>query len=119
MNHVTLLMILTSVILSVTAQLFLKSGMGKIIFPDTLISLESLLLILNRYVLLGLFCYGMSMVFWLYVLTKVDVSKAYPFVGLGFIGTMVFAHYLLNEPLTVQKLVGTLLVVLGIIVLAR
>lgn len=119
MSHLTLLMILTSVMLSVAAQLFLKSGMGKLVLPQTLISLESLLLIFNRYVLLGLFCYGMSMVFWLYVLTKVDVSRAYPFVGLGFIGTMVFAHYLLHEPITLQKLVGTLLVVVGIIVLAR
>lgn len=119
MTQLTLLMILTSVALSVSAQLFLKLGMGKLVLPETIISLESLFLVINRYVLMGLFCYAMSMVFWLFVLTRVEVSKAYPFVGLGFIGTMVFAHYFLQEPITVHKLIGTFLVVIGVLVLAR
>jgi len=119
MNYLTLLMILASVILSVAAQLSLKAGMGRLIFPETWISFETAGLVLNRFVLLGLFCYGMSMVFWLYVLTKVEVSRAYPFVGLGFVGTMIFAHYLLDEPITLHKLLGTMLVVAGIIILAR
>lgn len=119
MSYLTLLMILASVLLSVAAQLSLKAGMGRLVFPETLISIESAWLILNRFVLLGLFCYGMSMVFWLYVLTKVEVSRAYPFVGLGFVGTMLFAHLLLHEPITVQKLVGTMLVVSGVVLLAR
>lgn len=119
MSYLTLLMILVSVMLSVAAQLSLKAGMGRLILPDTLLSIESVFLILNRFVLLGLFCYGMSMVFWLYVLTKVEVSRAYPFVGLGFVGTMLFAHLLLHEPITVQKLVGTMLVVSGVVLLAR
>lgn len=119
MNNLTLLTILASVFLSVAAQISLKAGMGRLIFPETLISVESFWLIFNRFVLLGLFCYGMSMVFWLYVLTKVEVSRAYPFVGLGFIGTMLFAHFLLHEPITMQKLIGTLLVVSGVFLLAR
>ena len=119
MSIVTLLMIMTSVLLSVAAQLSLKAGMGRLTLPETLISIESAGLILNRFVLLGLFCYGMSMVFWLYVLTKVEVSRAYPFVGLGFVGTMLFAHFFLHEPITFYKILGTLLVILGIFFLAR
>ncbi|KKL13727.1 hypothetical protein LCGC14_2522880, partial [marine sediment metagenome] len=33
--------------------------------------------------------------------------------------TMVFAHYFLQEPITVHKLIGTFLVVIGVLVLAR
>jgi drug/metabolite transporter (DMT)-like permease len=99
--------------------LSLKAGMGRLIFPETLVSFETAGLVLNRFVILGLFCYGMSMVFWLYVLTKVEVSRAYPFVGLGFVGTMLFAHFLLHEPITLQKLIGTMLVVSGVFLLAR
>ncbi|WP_439503603.1 EamA family transporter [Methylophaga sp.] len=119
MSYLTLLMILASVMLSVAAQLSLKAGMGRLIFPETWISIETAGLVLNRFVILGLFCYGMSMVFWLYVLTKVEVSRAYPFVGLGFVGTMLFAHFLLHEPITIQKLIGTMLVVSGVFLLAR
>jgi hypothetical protein len=58
MSYLTLLMILASVILSVAAQLSLKAGMGRLIFPETLVSFETAGLVLNRFVILGLFCYG-------------------------------------------------------------
>jgi multidrug transporter EmrE-like cation transporter len=119
MNYLTLSFILTSVLLSVLAQISLKFGMTNTELPGKLFSLQTLSILSNKFVFIGLFCYGLSMVFWLYVLTKVEVSRAYPFVGLGFIGTMVFAYYLLNEPLTIQKLFGTLLVSIGIVLLTR
>jgi multidrug transporter EmrE-like cation transporter len=93
--------------------------MNKVVLPDTLFSINTAQIFVNKYIFLGLTCYGASMLFWLYVLTKVDVSRAYPFVGLGFIGTMLFAYYFLNEPITAQKIVGTFLVVSGVVLLAR
>jgi multidrug transporter EmrE-like cation transporter len=73
----------------------------------------------NISVLLGLFAYVASAGVWLFVLSKVDVSKAYPFVGLGFVGTMLFAFWFLNEPLTLSKIVGTSLIVIGVFIVAR
>jgi drug/metabolite transporter (DMT)-like permease len=93
--------------------------MNKVVLPDNWFSINTAQLFFNKYILLGLTCYGLSMLFWLYVLTKVDVSRAYPFVGLGFIGTMLFAYYFLHEPVTVQKLIGTFLVVSGVVLLAK
>jgi multidrug transporter EmrE-like cation transporter len=93
--------------------------MNKVVLPDNLFSINTAQIFVNKYIFLGLTCYGASMLFWLYVLTKVDVSRAYPFVGLGFIGTMLFAYYFLNEPITAQKIVGTFLVVSGVVLLAR
>jgi multidrug transporter EmrE-like cation transporter len=74
---------------------------------------------MNKFVIVGLLFYGLSMVFWLYVLTKVEVSKAYPFVGIGFIGTMLCAYFFLNEPLTTQKVIGTLCIFVGVVLIAR
>lgn len=119
MQFITISAILTSVLLSVLAQIFLKFGMSRLVLPAEWLSWEFINIVINKYVVLGLTCYGMSMVFWLYVLTRVDVSRAYPFVGLGFIGTMLFAHFFLQEPITIQKLAGTLLIVSGVVLLAR
>lgn len=119
MQFITISAILTSVLLSVLAQIFLKFGMSRLTLPAEWFSWDFINLVINKYVILGLTCYGMSMVFWLYVLTRVDVSRAYPFVGLGFIGTMLFAHFFLQEPITIQKLAGTLLIVSGVVLLAR
>ncbi len=119
MNYLIVSTILVSVLLSVLAQIFLKHAMSNVALPESWLSVNAVQLFVNKYLLLGLSCYGLSMMFWLYVLTKVEVSRAYPFVGLGFIGTMLFAYYFLNEPITLQKLMGTLLVVAGVILIAK
>ena len=51
---------------------------------------------------------------WLFVLAKLQVSVAYAFVALGFLLTMILGCVFLGEPLTLRKLTGTGLVVLGI-----
>jgi multidrug transporter EmrE-like cation transporter len=73
----------------------------------------------NISVLGGLAAYVSSAGIWLLVLSKIDVSKAYPFVGIGFIGTMMFAHWFLNEPLTLTKVLGTSLVLLGVLLISQ
>ncbi len=122
MNLLSLTLIILSVALSVIAQILLKYGMSNPDIHDSFsTSLRSGLLsvITNLFVILGLTTYVSSAVIWLGVLSKVDVSKAYPFVGLGFIGTMIFAYILLNEPLTLTKIAGTLMIVLGVLLISR
>lgn len=119
MAAITLLSILISILFSVCAQILLKHGMSKVVIDDNEWLSVSYSVATNSFVILGLVCYGLSMVVWLYVLSKVEVSKAYPFVGLGFIGTMVFANYFLSEPITVPKLFGTLMIVAGVFLIAK
>ncbi|WP_232788102.1 EamA family transporter [Paraglaciecola sp. MB-3u-78] len=75
-------------------------------------------IVTNISVISGLSAYVASVGFWLIVLSRMDVSKAYPFVGLGFILTMLFAYVFLNEPITLMKLVGTSFVFIGIILVS-
>jgi multidrug transporter EmrE-like cation transporter len=122
LNILTTSFILLSVTLSVTAQILLKHGMSSAAVQSGLKSTlyESVWVIFtNISVLLGLFAYVASAGVWLFVLSKVDVSKAYPFVGLGFVGTMLFAYWFLNEPLTLAKIVGTSLIVIGVFIVSR
>ena len=56
---------------------------------------------------------------WLVVLNRVAVSFAYPFVGLGFVLTAFLAWALLGEGLTAYRALGTLLVTLGVVLIAR
>ncbi|MCG8566476.1 MAG: EamA family transporter [Desulfobacterales bacterium] len=122
MSSLTVSFILTSISLSVGAQILFKCGMSapKI---QTALNTENLSalwpIIGNPYIWGGLTAYALSATLWLLVLSKVEVSQAYPFVGLGFIGTMVFGNIVLNEPITGGKFVGTLLVVTGVILISR
>ena len=122
MSYLTLLFILVSVSLSVFAQLLLKIGMSNSTVQASLsssITATIMAIFTNMSVLLGVLAYVSSGGIWLLVLSRTDVSKAYPFVGLGFIGTMMFAYWFLNEPLTPSKVIGTFVIFVGVLLISR
>ncbi|HKJ63703.1 MAG TPA: EamA family transporter [Hyphomicrobiales bacterium] len=63
--------------------------------------------------------YGSSVAVWLWILSKVDLSLAYPFVGVSFIVVMLFGAFLLNETITPLRMIGTILIAAGCIFVAR
>lgn len=109
--------------MSAVAQIFLKAGMSSITVQRALaeeLSLRSLMLVCtNAAVLLGLLVYFGSALVWLIVLSKVEVSVAYPFVALGFLLTALMGHFLFGEELTSSRIVGIILVCTGVAILAR
>lgn len=116
----TIGIIVLSVLLNACAQLLLSVGLkGKVMF-DSEQPLKSVVdLALNPGVVLALLVYGLSIILWMWVLSKTDVSLAYPFLGLGFAFVAVISFFFLGEPLGVQKSIGIVTVALGIILLAR
>jgi multidrug transporter EmrE-like cation transporter len=117
-------LILFSVGLSAIAQITLKFGMsgGSIaeVLQRNASLVEAFLTILSDVrVLAGLALYGLGALIWLLVLARVDVSAAYPFVGLGFVLTALLGHILLGEPLSAQRLLGTMLVICGVFLVGR
>ncbi len=111
-----------TVCLSALAQVALKAGVSGHDVRESLSTgaLSGVLAgLANPYVLLGLTLYGLSALLWLYVLARLDVSVAYPFVGLGFIVTMFLGFVLLHEPVGAARIIGTLLVATGVALIAR
>lgn len=124
MSITNLALVFLSVFLSTSAQLILKIGANKIgeIEPATTKGLSLLshaLIYLNFYVILGLAIYVVSAATWIFVLTKVDISVAYPMISLGFIMTLFFGVLLFDESISVSKVSGTLLIILGCLLVAR
>jgi multidrug transporter EmrE-like cation transporter len=111
-------MILVSVGCTTMAQISLKHGMSVESVQTALTGggLVQVVLAVTKSptVWLGLFLYGFSAVVWLFVLAKLQVSVAYAFVALGFVLTMLLGCVVLGEPMTLRKLAGTALVMLGI-----
>lgn len=118
-----ILFIISSVSLSAFAQIVLKMGMSNPKVQNDLIIAGSLfeklfIALTNVYVVAGISMYLLSMILWLVVLSKIDVSVAYPFVGLGFIITMVLGFLLLNEQISAMRVMGTILVVCGVLMVS-
>ena len=60
--------------------------------------------------------YAALTLLWTWILSKVPLSRAYPFVALAFVVTPVLAHSLLGERISVGLIVGTGLVMVGLMV---
>jgi multidrug transporter EmrE-like cation transporter len=117
MNLRQLLLILGSVGLSALAQVLFKSGMARLPPASSTLGLVSQL-ITSPAVVGGFVAYGVSACAWLFVLQKTDLSVAYPFVSLGFVLTMLAGWYLFAEPVGILRIVGTLLICAGVLVVA-
>lgn len=122
MNLQLILFILLSVALSSGSQIILKKGM---IAPTMQKSLQSgdaltilLTVITSPLVIGGLFCFGLSAVVWLFVLSKVPLSSAYPFVALGIGVTVIAGLTLFGETVSPGTAIGVGLIVLGILFVA-
>jgi multidrug transporter EmrE-like cation transporter len=73
-------------------------------------------LLINPWIVLALAAALAAAVSWMAAMTRLELSHAYPFMSLAFILVLVFSALLFNEPVTVPKIVGLLLISVGIIV---
>lgn len=73
----------------------------------------------NPYVLFGLFAYTLAAGTWIAVLSRVDVSFAYPMLSLGYVAILILSGLFLNESMTFIRISGTVLIVAGIVLIFR
>jgi len=115
-------LILVAIILNTLAQLGLKTGMRMIGYFD--FSKENFWpiafqLIRNPYIVGSTFVYVLSMVTWLMVLSRAEVSFAYPLTSLGYILTAVAGYFFLQEDLSLTRFIGIVVIILGVYLVAR
>jgi undecaprenyl phosphate-alpha-L-ara4N flippase subunit ArnF len=65
----------------------------------------------------GLACYGLSMLSWMFALTKYELSFAYPFLGITYILVYLGAVFwpLIGEQLSWQRSTGIALILTGVV----
>jgi multidrug transporter EmrE-like cation transporter len=54
----------------------------------------------------------------LFVLSKIPLSSAYPFVALGIAITVVAGRFIFGEPISLFKLIGVCVILIGITTVA-
>ena len=112
--------IISSVLLNALAQILLKAGMkqfGNIELKNNIIN-TSVSIVLNPYIITGFISYGVSIILWLWVLSKVDVSLAYPFQALGYIVVTILAWLIFQEDITLTRIIALMFISIGLIILA-
>ena len=115
----SLSLILVSVTLSALAQIAFKFGVSSEPRQWTQAAYGPLAKLLTPGVLFGLACYAIGTLLWLTALGRVELSQAYPFVGIGFVLTTLAGWWLFGDLVSMQRLAGIALVVAGIVLVAR
>lgn len=110
-----LLLIIASVLTGAFGQIFLKAGALKINES----ALSGILKFTNFSILFGFLFYGLSSLIWIFVLRKVQLSYAYPFVSLGYIVVFIASYFLFHETISLYRSIGITLILIGILFIAR
>ncbi|MCI8285813.1 MAG: EamA family transporter [Firmicutes bacterium] len=116
-----IVLIIVSVLLNCSAQLLIRKGMldvGEISSGASLISNIPVMLT-NVFLWLSMLCYGVSIIMWMVVLSKVEVSFAYPFLSIGYIISAVAGYMFFAESVTPIRIAGIVVICIGVILISR
>lgn len=114
--------ILFTVLTNAAAQLMLKHGMmtlGPLTFVGVNPILKILQIVFSPWIFAGLSVFVISMASHLYVLSKVELSFAYPFLSLAYVAVAVFAYFLFREDLNAYRIGGIALICIGTVLIAQ
>ena len=113
------LYILATIAFTVYGQLILKwriATMGPL--PTNVVGKVSFLvsLLFDPLIASGFAAAFVASFAWIAAMTKFELSHAYPFMSMNFVFVLLLSGWLLNEPITFQKVFGVALIVLGTVV---
>jgi len=122
MSAASFALVMSGVLLNAAAQLLLKAGTNSV--GSFAFSLENALpvgwkLASEPHILGGLTCYVISVVVWIMALSRVEVSIAYPMLSVGYVVNAIAAWYLFGEAVSLNRLAGIGIIIVGVYVVAR
>lgn len=113
-------LIIISVLLNCCAQLLMRRGMLSIgdIGINNIIN-NIVPMVTNLWLWGAMACYAVSIIIWMVVLSRVQVSYAYPFLSIGYIVAALCGYYFFNENLDAYRISGILVICIGVYLISR
>lgn len=114
--------ILLTILLTVYGQIVIKWQVLKVgALPDGTAEKVSFMLhlLLNPWIVSALAAAFLASFFWMAAMTRLQLSHAYPFMGLTFVLVLLASGFFFQEPVTLLKVVGVALIVLGLAVASQ
>ncbi len=123
MRGMILALALASITMSAVAQVLFKMGMSGARVREAIAEGAAPAVVravaLNPGIIGGLALYGLGTVLWLGVLSRAELSQAYPFVGLSFVLTALFGAFLFHDAMSPSRVAGIAAIVLGVYLVGR
>ena len=105
--------VLPSILILIVGQISSKHGMSISGNGVTLFSIPVFLFFLA----FGYLCLFVRGVVWINILKKIDLSIAYPITSISIVFVMILSHFLFNESITTNKILGSVCIIAGSIII--
>ncbi len=110
-----------SLLLSVVGQLLLKKGMnrvGHVSLLNTGMLKTVFRMLTNFYVIVGGVVFVASLALWLVVLSKLDISYAYPIVGINYVAIALSSKIFFKEKVSLYRWVSIFVICVGVVLVS-
>ena len=115
-------LILVSIALAVSGQLFMKVGMSNYQMGEiTLLNFipQFLRIMFRPLVFIGFVFFLISSFFWLLALSKVPLSFAYPMVSISYVLILFFSWLIFRENVGPIRWLGAAIIIFGVYLISR
>lgn len=116
------LLLYFDIFLGAVYQLMLKRGMNKEGVVDIRLNQPSfkkiIFMYLNPLILLGTIIYAISLILWVVILSKIDLSYAYPLASLNYPFVAFLSQVLFKEKVSRLRWLSIAIIVLGVILVS-
>jgi len=114
------LIMVISIVLAVAGQLLMKKGMMAFgSFPVNQMLVKVFPMFLNPWVFFGFACFGLSSIFWLVVLSRMQLSFVYPMVSVAYVLVALFSLIFFKESVSLLRWTGIFVIILGVALISR
>ncbi len=105
-----------SVIVSAAGQFLLKAGALKLAGLNAANPLGLVWLIFTtKEIIAGLTCYALGVVFYILLLSRVNLSIAGPALAIVYVFSVLLGYFIFKEPIPLRRVIGLGLIVAGVI----
>lgn len=110
-------LIFFSLIMGVIGQFLFKYGLNQL--GDIKTGLSFLKVLLSPYIIIGIFSYVIATASWLAILSKTELSFAYPLISLSYIMVLLLGIFFLKEHVNLFRWIGVLFITTGVAFIAK
>ena len=90
------------------------NGMGDLLQVKTILDIFT-----NKFIILGIILYAISVFLWLGAMSTLDVSFMYPLLSLGYVITAIFAFAFIGENVTLLRWAGIVVIIAGCFMITK
>ena len=112
-------LLIIGIVIGVCAQLSLKEGMNRAkLGRIRKLSISDLFkkMFYNPFVVVGFLLYGFSLLFWMVVVSNLELSYAYPIVASSYLFVALFSALLFKEKVGWKRWVSIGIIMVGVII---